>query len=90
LNAQAFAEAAQALAKRLLAAPLANDDARLTRAFRIAVARPPQPRELAALRTLLAKARAYYAPAADHEAEPAAWTATVRIVLNTDEFITRE
>ena len=90
LNAQAFAEAAQALAKRLLAEPLADDDARLTRAFRLAVARPPQPRELAALRTLLAKARAHYAPAADHEAEPAAWTATVRIVLNTDEFITRE
>ena len=90
LNAQAFAEAAQALAKRLLAEPLADDDARIERAFRLCVARPPQPREVAALRQLLAKARDHYAQASDKDAEPAAWTATVRIVLNTDEFITRE
>ncbi len=90
LNAQTFAEAAQAMAKRLLDEPLADDEARLTRAFRLAVARPPQPRELAALKKLLGQARTHYAQASDKEAEPAAWTATVRIILNTDEFITRE
>jgi mono/diheme cytochrome c family protein len=90
LNAQSFAEAAAALAKRVLAEPLADDRARLTRAFRLALVRPPLDRELTALRDLLTKARRHYAQSPDHEAEPAAWTATVRIVLNTDEFITRE
>jgi hypothetical protein len=90
LNAQAFAEAAQALAKRVLAEPLADDRARLARAFRLALTRPPHERELAALSQLLAKAREQYAGAPDQDAEPAAWAATVRIVLNTDEFITRE
>ncbi len=90
LNAQCFAEAAQTMAKRLLAEPLADDEARLTRAFRLCVARPPHPREVAALRQLLATAREYYAQSSDKDAEPAAWTATVRIVMNTDEFITRE
>jgi mono/diheme cytochrome c family protein len=90
LNAQTFAEAAQAMAKRVLAEPLADDEARLTRAFRLAVTRPPQARELTALAQLLEKARAHYGSSADPKNELAAWTATVRIVLNMDEFITRE
>jgi hypothetical protein len=99
LNAQAFAEASRAMAKRVL--ELSSDDGeRLARCFRLCLARPPQPREIATLSTLLSTARAYYqqhpdeakelAGEGESAAETAAWAATARIVLNTDEFITRE
>jgi Protein of unknown function (DUF1553) len=104
LNAEAFTEAAQAMSRRLLTESHANDDARLARAIRLCLARPPSPREVTALKKLLAESRAYYKanPTAATEAigsyaisgvppeESAAWTATARIVLNMDEFITRE
>ena len=102
--AEAFAEAAQSMSRRLLTESLATDDDRLTRAIRLCLARPPSAREVAALKKLLAESRAYYKgdAAAAKEAtgtyaikgvppeETAAWTATARIVLNMDEFITRE
>ena len=83
----------------------AGDDAvRLTHAFRLCLARSPSSSELGALTTLLAEARRHYAEnAADataavgtytipgtSPAETAAWIATARILLNMDEFITRE
>jgi mono/diheme cytochrome c family protein len=106
LNAEAFAEAAQALAKRVLIdASLHDDSARLTRAFRLCVSRQPTARELAAMKKLLDEARYTYqnGPADDVKAavgnhavpavsniEAAAWAATTRSILNVDEFITRE
>ncbi|MCB1211356.1 MAG: DUF1553 domain-containing protein, partial [Verrucomicrobiales bacterium] len=106
LNAEAFTEAAQALAARLFADPsLRNDQDRLTAAIRRCVSRLPQKSELATLEGLLVDARKYYqsAPQAEIKAmngnhlpkgasptEHAAFTATTRIVLNLDEFITRE
>ncbi len=97
LNAATFSEAATALAKRLLASPAANTDAaRLEQAFRLCLIRAPRPDEVSVLEELLEQSRAYYAA---HEAEAtqlagtietAAWSATTRILLNTDEFITRE
>ena len=104
LNAEAFTEAAQAMSRRVLAESHASDDDRLARAIRLCLARPPSPREVTALQKLLADSRAYYKKnaAAAREAigsytiqgvppeESAAWTATARIVLNMDEFITRE
>jgi uncharacterized protein DUF1553 len=104
LNAEAYAEAAKALAGRVLDEPAENDDARLARAFRRCVARPPSAGEMITLRGLLADARRYYAQHADESKElvgggattchspeeVAAWTATARIVLNLDEFITRD
>jgi hypothetical protein len=97
LNAATFAEASLALARRLLASPEeAGDAVRLERAFRLCLIRSPRPDEIRVLEELLQEARAYYAA---HEAETAklggeietaAWTATARILLNTDEFITRE
>ena len=98
LNSRAFAEAAQGMAKRLLAD--ADDAARLQHCFRLCVTRPAQPQELATLGRLLDEARAYYT-AHPEEAkilagnvtpaiEAAALAATVRVVMNTDEFITRE
>lgn len=104
LNAEAFSEAAQAMSRRLLSESLSDDDERLARAFRLCLSRPPAARETDALKKLLAESRAFYKTdaAAAKEAvgtnalrgipveETAAWTATVRIVLNLDEFITRE
>ncbi|MBE7495662.1 MAG: DUF1553 domain-containing protein [Verrucomicrobiaceae bacterium] len=106
LNAEAFAEAAQALARRVLTdSTLKDDTTRLTRAFRLCVARPPSASEIASLRKLLEESRYTYqnGPAEEAKAasgahaatnvpaaENAAWVAVARIVLNLDEVITRE
>lgn len=104
LNNETFAEAARALAKRTLAVTGGDDTTRLIELFRICVARPPSDAERAQLAQLLAETRAWYAghPAearqligsdAVTDCPPevnAAWIATSRIVLNLDEFITRE
>jgi len=105
LNAEAFAEAAQALAQRVLGdTSLKDDSARLTRAFRQCVSRAPSEKELKALQKLLEESRYHYkgnaeeakAATGNHAAanvpapENAAWVATTRILLNMDEFITRE
>jgi len=104
LNNESFVEASQALAKRLLELDDLNDAARLDRAIRLCLARPARPDEIDRLDNLLDKARQHYKndtegaealvgrftiPAiANHET--AAWVATVRVLLNLDEFITRE
>ncbi|MGV3662730.1 MAG: PSD1 and planctomycete cytochrome C domain-containing protein [Prosthecobacter sp.] len=106
LNAEAFSEAAQALARRVLGDPSLKDDAaRLAQAFRLCVARAPSPQETASLQKLLDESRHAYenAPAEEAKAaagshalasvpaiENAAWVATARIILNLDELITRE
>ena len=82
---------------------LANDDERITRAFRLCVSRAPSERETVALRKLLYDSRAWYqkhpddaksaAGTKEKAAQPdelASWTAVSRIVLNMDEFVTRE
>jgi len=103
LNNETFAESARALARRLIPVS-ADDDTRLTTGFRLCVARAPQPEELAVLKGLLGESRAWYQSHADQAAkliandstagvspaENAAWIATGRILLNLDEFITRE
>jgi hypothetical protein len=105
LNNQTYVETAQALARRVLTNEEPNDDAdRVTHAFRICVARPPSSDELERLTSLLASARDWYGSHAEEagrmigeyrpegvsNAEAAAWTAVSRILLNMDEFITRE
>lgn len=80
------------------------DAERLATAMRLCVARLPAAEEVAALERVLAASRAYYQDHADDAAkivgthtpanvavaEAAAWTATMRVVLNLDEFLTRE
>ncbi|MBL9153974.1 MAG: PSD1 domain-containing protein [Verrucomicrobiales bacterium] len=80
-----------------------NDTARLALAFRLCVSREPRPVELDRLTSLLETSRAYYRkdtaaaerfagvrlPAGLSAGEAAAWTATVRVLLNLDEFLTR-
>lgn len=106
LNNEVYLEAARAMAARMLEGEYATDAARLTRSFRTCVARPPNEAELKRLQGLLKASRDWYGDAKREEearkavgghavagvdpAENAAWVATLRIVLNLDEFITRE
>jgi hypothetical protein len=104
LNAGAFTDAAKGLALRVLVESRAQDEDRMARLFALCLSRAPEAREKLALAELLKEARDWYvgnpadagllaggaAPAGVPEAEFAAWTATVRILLNADEFITRE
>ncbi len=101
LNAQVFAESARALASRVLREVSGEDAPRVERAFRLCLARPPTAAESSRLMSLLSQARAFYAAnpaeakklagnAKDAKPEElAAWSAMTRIVMNTDEFITR-
>ncbi len=102
LNNESFLEAARALANRLVATT-GDDSYRLTLAFRICVARQPSTAEHRELRQLLADSQNWYRDRPDEakklvgenagsrSAESlAAWTATARILLNLDEFLTRE
>jgi hypothetical protein len=102
LNNESFTEAAQALGRTLAGSRASDDAGTVRRAFKLCVARDSTPAETAAILRLLAQGRAYYA---DHPgdanlaagnfappdvAETASWIAAARVLLNTDEFITRE
>lgn len=105
LNNEVYVEASRSLARRVLVdqAPK-NDPQRITIAFRHCVARPPTSEEVQGLSELLVTARTWYSDHAEgaktlvggytvkgiSPAENAAWVATCRILLNMDEFITRE
>jgi hypothetical protein len=105
LNNESFAESARAFAKRILTnAELTHDSARLAWAAQSCVARSPSDDEIQELLQLLQIGRAWYANHAEDakkligtydvadvaQADNAAWIATTRVLLNLDEFITRE
>lgn len=104
LNNEVFAEAAQALAHRTLREGGTNDRERLEYALRLCIARHPDSTEVDRFHELLRAARDYYQekPAdakavtqrhafeAVPAAENAAWVATLRMVMNLDEFIVRD
>ena len=104
LNNEVYTEAARALARRLMTAGGENDTQRLTSGLRWCIARPPTSDELAPFADLLATSRQWYAEREDEAkttvgsyqsegvptVEAAAWVATARIMLNLDEFLTRE
>ena len=91
LNNETFTEAARALAKRV-----SHEERPLESAFRHCLSRPPLKDELQQLTKLLDTSTNYYR---DHPKdaerlspqapEQAALTATVRVLLNLDEFLTR-
>jgi hypothetical protein len=87
-NDQAFFECAQALAGRVLKEAKPKDDERLRYAFRLCLAREPSLDEVQSLGGWLDRQRAS-APGADGK-ERLAWTQLSRVLLNLDEFITRE
>ena len=103
LNDPTFVEAARAFATRLLALP--GDQDRLNVAFRLAVGRDIKTAERASLGKLIADQQAYYAanpaeaakllkvgltpPPTGDAATHAAWTQACRVLLNSQEAITR-
>ncbi len=78
MNDPVFVEAAQALAARIAAQPAAE---RATYAFRVCLAREPNPRERDLILSHVGRRGA--------EAEQA-WFGASRALLNSDEFLTRE
>jgi mono/diheme cytochrome c family protein len=104
LNDQAYLELAQGLAARILKDETGPDAARLAYGFRLCTARKASEKELSVLKQLLDKQRETFArePAKARDLVPAdlpkdadvpelaAWTAAARVLLNLDEFITRE
>ena len=104
LNDSAFLELAQGLAARVLEHAPAGEAERVDYAFRLALSRRPAAAERDRLQTLLrqqteefrqspeearALTPAKLTPGADATVF-AAWTAVARVLLNLDEFITRE
>jgi hypothetical protein len=101
-NDRAFVELAQGLAARILHEAGSQDSERLNYAFRLCLARPPESSELAALDRFLQDQRRRFSLAPDQaEAvaskdvpspaiEAAAWTQLARVLINLDEFMTRE
>ncbi|GAC1469213.1 MAG: PSD1 and planctomycete cytochrome C domain-containing protein [Isosphaeraceae bacterium] len=87
LNDPSFVECAEALRERIMSEGGADDRSRIESAFQTALSRSPSPSEVRALSALLASERSGH-----HGADPerAAWGALARVVLNLDEFITRE
>jgi mono/diheme cytochrome c family protein len=97
LNDEAFFEFASALGARVLSTGPSDDAGRLSYAFRLCLSRSPSRSELLRLGDLLASIRAEEPrdmpngeAAFTGSSERAAWTAVARVLLNLDEFITRE
>ena len=105
LNDPSFVEAARAFAGRILSAGARDEAARLELAFQLALSRPPQRAEHDSLTTFLAAQREIYRadlssakkllriglvpPTGGDVVEAAAWTQLARVLLNTQEVITR-
>ncbi len=102
LNDPTFVEAARAMAARLVALPAGE---RLAHGFRLAMGRDMKPAERPSLEKLIAEQTAYYKanpaeaekllkvgfspPPAGDPAELAAWSQACRVLLNSQEAITR-
>ncbi len=102
LNDPVFVEMAQALAERTLREHL-SDTGRVDQMFLLCLGRPPKPPERDRMMTYLAGQRARFAEEKDAAArfsgfavegvspeDAAAWAGVASIVLNLDEFFTRE
>ena len=103
-NDLTFVEFARGLAVRLLSSPSNDDSQRLALACQLCLSREPGSTELARLRDYLQQQRARFTsdetaatafapkPLPDQVSpvEGATWTALARVLMNLDEFITRE
>ncbi|HEV3138749.1 MAG TPA: DUF1553 domain-containing protein, partial [Pirellulales bacterium] len=103
-NDRAFFEIAQGFALQLLAGSWVTDSERIQTAFRRCLARDPSPSELAGLTEFLASQRKRFAsspqdivtvapinrPSQVDPIQAATWTMLARVLLNLDEFVTRE
>lgn len=101
LNGEVYVEAAEALAKRVVTTA-ADDDERMTLAFRLCLIRPPATEEQRRLNELLAESQKFYSEnSAQTDAaisEPidgiskvdlAAWTSVCSVIMNLDEVFLR-
>ena len=96
LNSETSLTAARGLARRM--GEVGDAEPLLTWAFRTCLARPPTAAELARLSAVLDAHRVWYAGhpedaavlAGDLPAEAAPLVATANVILNLDEFLTRE
>ena len=101
---RARVEAAQRLAGRVLSGAVGKTDAeKVGLAFRLCLTRDPAPAERNRLESLVKTTRSWYEnhpaeavefagktlPEGSSAVEVAAWTATLRVLLNLDEFLTR-
>ena len=103
-NDRVFLEMAQGLAEQILLLGTADDQARIRHAFTLCLSRKPSARELEQLTDFVHRQREHFRaaekdakliapgqiPAGSTVADAAAWTAAARVLLNLDEFITRE
>jgi len=100
-NDRVFLEAAQALARRIERECPGTVRARIQYLYRICLSRLPEAEEVEVLRAFYLQQRAAFAAdpsgaerfaggSGEEVAERAAWTAVARVMLNLDEFITRE
>src|SRR5262249_54075816 len=87
LNDQSFVECAEALAGRAVRDGGCDDRSRTDFAFRLGLGRSPTDRERATMLALLSDERA---AGSGPVAEESAWATAARVLLNLDEFITRE
>jgi len=90
LNDQAHYEFAQGLARRVLHECPSNDMSRLRFAFRLCLGRQPSQREQQRMSELLKREQTETAAKTSEERQLEAWTSVARVLLNLDEFITRE
>ncbi len=90
LNDPTFAECAEALAQRVLREVPDGDHERLDRAFRLCLGRLPAAEERPPLVAVLSAVRARFAASNIKAGDRAAWTQVCRVLLNVDEFVTRE
>ena len=90
LNDPVFFECAQTLGRRLASQPERTIDQRITEAVRLCLGRDPQPAEVRRLRSLLQEQLAASAGTDAAAADEAAWIIVARVLMNLDEFITRE
>jgi mono/diheme cytochrome c family protein len=90
LNDPGYVEIAKGLADRLVRESADSD--RITDAFRLCLGRKPSTREIEAIQRLLdeEKADANRTGASPSEIETRSWTTVARVLLNLDEFMTRE
>lgn len=103
-NDLTFVEFARGLSVRVMAVASSDDSQRLSYAFELCLSREPASEELARLRSYLQQQRIRFEtdpvaaaefspqnrPAHWSVAEAASWTAVSRVLMNLDEFITRE
>ena len=94
LNDPAFVEIASGLATRILRdrpAP-ASDRERIRHAFLLCLAHPPTDAELGTLERVLVQERAEHQRSETHiaDAVPPEWVTVAQVLLNLDEFVTRE